>query len=60
MAGAVSTFPTKVAAPRRATAESPLVKTFLVGILIVFFGLFSCSPCSWSFTKPFPRASRFS
>ncbi len=44
MAGAVTTFPARVAEPRRATAESPLVKAFLVGVLLVFFGLFLVLP----------------
>jgi sulfate/thiosulfate transport system permease protein len=44
MAGAVSTFPARVAEPRRATAESPLVKAFFVGVLLVFFGLFLVLP----------------
>ena len=55
MAGAVSTFPTKVAAPRRATAESPLVKTLLVGILLVFFGLFLVLPLFVVFHEAFSK-----
>ena len=55
MAGAVSTFPTKVAAPRRATAESPLVKALLVGILLVFFGLFLVLPLFVVFHEAFSK-----
>jgi sulfate/thiosulfate transport system permease protein len=44
VAGAITTFPTKVAAPRRATAESPLTKAILVSILLAFFGLFLVLP----------------
>ena len=55
MAGAVSTFPTKVAAARRATAESPLVKTLLVGILLVFFGLFLVLPLFVVFREAFSK-----
>ena len=58
MAGAVTTFPAKVAAPRRATAESPMVKTLLVGILIVFFGLFLVLPLFVVFQEAFAKVPR--
>ena len=58
MAGAVSTFPTKVSEPRRATAESPLVKTLLVGILLVFFGLFLVLPLFVVFYEAFSKGRR--
>jgi sulfate transport system permease protein len=55
MAGAVTTFPTKAAAPRRATAESPLIKTILVGILLVFFGIFLVLPLFVVFHEAFAQ-----
>ena len=54
MAGAV-TFPTKVSAPRRATAESPLVRAIFVGILLVFFGLFLVLPLFVVFHEAFAQ-----
>ena len=55
MAGAVTTFPVKTAAPRRATAESPLIKTALVGVLLVFFGLFLVLPLIVVFYEAFAK-----
>lgn len=56
MAGAVTTFPAKVVvAPRPATAESHLVKTLLVGIVIVFFGLFLVLPLLVIFREAFAK-----
>jgi sulfate transport system permease protein len=55
MAGALSTFPTKVANPRRATAESPLVKTILLSIVLVFFFLFLVLPLMVIFREAFAR-----
>ena len=55
MAGAVTTFPARVAAPRHATAESPLVKAFLVGVLLVFFGLFLVLPLLVIFQEAFAK-----
>jgi sulfate transport system permease protein len=57
VAGAVTTFPAKVAAPRRATAESPMVKTLLVGVLIVFFGLFLVLPLFVVFQEAFAKGA---
>ena len=55
MAGAVTTFPARVASPRHATAESPLVKAFLVGVLLVFFGLFLVLPLLVIFQEAFAK-----
>ena len=55
MAGAVTTFPVRAAAPRRATAESPLIKTALVGVLLVFFGLFLVLPLLVVFYEAFAK-----
>jgi len=55
MAGAVSTFPTRAAAPRRATAESPVVKVVLIGILLVFFGFFLALPLFVVFQEAFSK-----
>ncbi|MGA7883189.1 MAG: hypothetical protein WCD63_20190 [Terrimicrobiaceae bacterium] len=51
----MTTFPARVAAPRRATAESPLVKAFLVGLLLVFFGLFLVLPLLVIFQEAFAK-----
>jgi sulfate/thiosulfate transport system permease protein len=55
MAGAVTTFPVKTAAPRRATAESPLIKALLVGVLLIFFGLFLVLPLLIVFHEAFAK-----
>ena len=55
MAGAVTTFPARVASARHATAESPLVKAFLVGVLLVFFGLFLVLPLLVIFQEAFAK-----
>jgi sulfate transport system permease protein len=55
MAGAVTTFPTKSSAPARATAESPLVKATLIGILLMFFGLFLVLPLLVVFHEAFAQ-----
>ncbi len=55
MAGAVTTFPVRTAAPRRATAESPLIKTALVSVLLVFFGLFLVLPLLVVFYEAFAK-----
>jgi sulfate/thiosulfate transport system permease protein len=55
VAGAVTAFPAKAVAPRRATAESPLVKALLVGILLVFFGLFLVLPLLVVFHEAFAK-----
>jgi sulfate transport system permease protein len=55
MAGAITTFPTKAANPRRATAESPLVKTVLLSIVLVFFLLFLVLPLAVVFREAFSR-----
>lgn len=55
MAGAVSTFPvtTPVARPRQANTESPLIKAILIGIVLVFFGLFLALPLFVIFQQAF-------
>ena len=55
MAGAVATFPARTVAPRRATAESPLIKRLLVGVLLVFFGLFLVLPLLVVFHEAFAK-----
>lgn len=55
MAGAVSTFPTKAVTPRRATAESPVVKVILISILLVFFALFLALPLYIVFHEAFAK-----
>lgn len=58
MAGAVTTFPTRVPAkvsPRRATTESPLVKGILIGIVVLFFGLFLAMPLVVVFQEAFKK-----
>ena len=55
MAGAVATFPVRPVAPRRATAESPLIKRLLVGVLLVFFGLFLVLPLLVVFHEAFAK-----
>jgi sulfate/thiosulfate transport system permease protein len=55
VAGAVTTLPVRTAAPRRATAESPLIKTLLVGVLLAFFGLFLVLPLITVFYEAFAR-----
>jgi sulfate/thiosulfate transport system permease protein len=58
VAGAAAALPTRVAVPRRATAESPLVKTLLVGILLVFFGLFLVLPLFVVFHEAFAKGAQ--
>jgi sulfate/thiosulfate transport system permease protein len=53
MAGAVATIPARTVAPRHATAESPLVRTLLIGVLLVFFGLFLVLPLIVVFHEAF-------
>jgi sulfate transport system permease protein len=55
VAGAVTTIPVRAAAPRAATAESPLIKALLVGILLVFFGLFLVLPLAVVFYEAFAK-----
>ena len=55
MAGAVTTFPAGTVAPPRATAESPLIKRLLVGVLLVFFGLFLVLPLLVVFHEAFAK-----
>jgi sulfate transport system permease protein len=55
VAGVATTLPAKAAVPRRATAESPLVKTVLVGTLLVFFGLFLVLPLAIVFHEAFAK-----
>ncbi len=55
MAGAVSTFPTRVRAPRRATAESPVVKVVLITTLVIFFALFLVLPLFVVFQEAFSK-----
>jgi sulfate/thiosulfate transport system permease protein len=55
VAGAVTTIPVRTAAPRRATAESPLIKTLLVGSLFIFFGLFLVLPLLIVFHEAFAK-----
>jgi sulfate transport system permease protein len=58
MAGVITTIPTKAAKPvkvRRATAESPLVKAILLGIVLVFFFLFLVLPLVVIFREAFSR-----
>lgn len=59
MAGAVSTFPTRVAEPRRATAESPVVKVLLTAVVLFFFGLFLLLPLYIVFQEAFSRGTSF-
>ena len=58
MAGAVTTFPARTVAPRRATAESPLIKRLLVGVLLVFFGLFLVLPLLVVFHEAFAKGAQ--
>jgi sulfate transport system permease protein len=55
MAGAASTFPTKVSGPTRANTESPMVKALLVGVLLIFFGLFLVLPLFVVFQEAFAQ-----
>jgi len=55
MAGAVSTFPTRVRTPRRATAESPVVKVVLITVLVIFFALFLVLPLFVVFQEAFSK-----
>jgi sulfate/thiosulfate transport system permease protein len=55
VAGVVTTLPAKPRAPRCATAESPLIKTLLVGVLLVFFGLFLVLPLVVVFHEAFAK-----
>lgn len=57
MAGAITTFPTRVAPPRRATAESSVVKFLLIGILFLFFGLFLLLPLLVIFREAFSQGA---
>ncbi len=59
MAGALTTFPTKAAPPRRATAESPLVKAVLLAVVVVFFALFLLLPLYVIFQEAFSRGFGF-
>jgi len=59
MAGALTPFPTKAAPPRRATAESPVIKTVLVSLVLVFFGLFLVLPLFVIFHEAFSRGWEF-
>ena len=58
MAGAVTTFPAGTVAPPRATAESPLIKRLLVGVLLVFFGLFLVLPLLVVFHEAFAKGAQ--
>ena len=58
MAGAVATFPVRPVAPRRATAESPLIMRLLVGVLLVFFGLFLVLPLLVVFHEAFAKGAQ--
>lgn len=58
MAGAAVTVPAKVAAPRRATADSPWIKTLLVGVVLVFFGLFLVLPLIVVFHEAFAKGAQ--
>ena len=55
MAGAVTAFPVRMPPPRAATAESPLIKALLIGILLVFFGLFLVLPLVVVFHEAFAK-----
>jgi sulfate/thiosulfate transport system permease protein len=55
VAGAVTTLPVRTAAARSATAESPVIKTLLVGILLAFFGLFLVLPLVVVFHEAFAK-----
>ena len=55
MGGAVSTFPTRVRTPRRATAESPVVKVVLITVLVIFFALFLVLPLFVVFQEAFSK-----
>lgn len=57
MAGAITTFPTKAIPVRRATAESPVVKFVLIGILVVFFSLFLILPLVTIFYEAFSKGA---
>lgn len=58
MAGAIP-FPVRAAStPRRATAESPLVKYALIGVLLVFFGLFLLLPLFIIFQEAFSQGAK--
>jgi len=55
MAGAVTMAPKRTSAPRRATSESPVVKTVLVLITTAFFTLFLVLPLAIIFHEAFAR-----
>lgn len=55
MAGVVTSFPVRAKTPRRATAESTLVKTILIGIVLLFFGLFLVMPLVVVFQEAFEK-----
>ncbi len=56
MAGAISMAPIKAAAqPRRATADSTAAKVVLIGVLLVFFGLFLLLPLVVVFQSAFAK-----
>lgn len=57
MAGAVTTFPVKATAPRRATAESGIVKYILIGVLLIFFSLFLLLPLITIFYEAFSQGA---
>jgi len=57
MAGATTTFRTKVVAPRRATAESPWIKGTLISILLLFFGFFLILPLYVVFHEAFSKGA---
>lgn len=58
MAGTITIYPVRTAAPRPATAESPLIKTLLVGVLLVFFGLFLVLPLIVVFHEAFANGGQ--
>jgi sulfate transport system permease protein len=57
MAGALTTFPTatRAARPANATADSPLVRGVLIGIVAIFFALFLFLPLVVVFKEAFSR-----
>jgi sulfate/thiosulfate transport system permease protein len=57
MAGVVSSLPIRTSNPRVATAESPLVKGILIGILVVFFALFLVFPLVIVFKEAFSKGA---
>ncbi len=59
MAGAITTLPTTAVQPRRATAEAPVVKWILIGVLFVFFALFLLFPLVIVFKEAFAKGFGF-